>query len=106
MQLAGVVVTSVGFAVAVGGVRGRNGEFGVDLVEGFLGAGKAKLALEQGRLGRVLVGVGEVEALGRVDELLGLLHQAGQVQHDGPADRSAGHIGSVVQTKDRGTESV
>lgn len=79
VKLAGVLVAAVAVSVALGRVGGRDGEFGGDLVERVLGGGQAELALEQRGLGGVSVGFGEVEALGRVEQLLCLLHEAGEV---------------------------
>jgi hypothetical protein len=81
VDLAKVVVASV--LVAMSGIRWGNRELGVDLVERVLRRGEAELALEQGRLGRVFIGVGEVQPLGWIQELLRLLDKAREVQHGG-----------------------
>lgn len=86
MQLAGVVEAGVGLS-ALGGIGGRDGELGVDLVEGMLGGGESELVLEEGGLGGVTIRVGQVQALHRVEKLLGLLDDAGEVEHGGCMSR-------------------
>jgi hypothetical protein len=75
--------SSIVVLVAVSGIGGGDGQLGSDLVEGCLGGGESELALEEGRLGGVPVRAGEIESLGRVDELLGLLHDVRQVGEHG-----------------------
>lgn len=67
VQLADVVPAPVVVLVARYRVRGRDGQLRVDLVEGRLRRRQPELALEQGRLGRVLVRLREIEPLRRVD---------------------------------------
>ena len=83
MQLAGIVPPAAVVLVAVGGVGRGDGQLGIDLAEGRLRGGQAELALEERGLGGVAVGAGEVESLGRVDELVGLLHDAREVGEHG-----------------------
>lgn len=75
---------------ALYGVRRGYGELGVDFVEGMLGGREAELVLEEGGLGRVSVGVGEIQALHRIQQLLSLLDEAGNVEHDGCMSQGAG----------------
>lgn len=81
--------------VALGGVGRRDGQLSIDLVEGRLRGGEAELVLEEGRLGGISVRAGEIEALGRVDELLGLLHDVRQVGEHGFDQRrmTGGEVG-------------
>lgn len=76
MQFPGVVEAPILVLAALCHVRRRDGELGCDLVERVLRVGQPKLALEEGGLGRVLVGIGQVQALGRIKQLLCLLHKA------------------------------
>lgn len=46
-----------------------------------LGGRESKLVLEEGGFGRIAVGVGEVQALHRVQQLLGLLNKARDGEH-------------------------
>lgn len=81
MQLAGIAEAGVAVLAALGGVGGWDGELGRDFVERMLRRGEAELALEEGGLGGVLVGVREAKALGGIEELLGLLDEAREVIH-------------------------
>lgn len=66
-------------------MMGRKSEFGGDLLERVLRVGKAKLMAEEVRFRRTAVGRGngarEIE--GWLYELLRLLHQVRDVEHDG-----------------------
>ena len=81
VESAGIVKTPIAIFIALGHVGGRYGQLGGDLVEGVLARGEAELVLEQGGFGRVFVGVGQGEALDGFQQLLGLLHKIGEVQH-------------------------
>ena len=84
MQFPSVVPSSIVVPVTLGGVGGWDGELGVDLVEGVLGLRKAELVLEERGFGGISIGAGQIEALGRIDELLGLLDDVGEVGEHGP----------------------
>ncbi len=62
---------SVVVFAAMSDVRRRDGKLGGDLEQGRLGARETELALEERGLGGVSVGVGQVQALHGVDQLLG-----------------------------------
>lgn len=85
MQLPSIVPASVALLVALGDVRRGDGQLGGDFVQRRLAAGQAELILEQGGLGRVAVGIGEVQALHRINQLLGsrlcLLHKIRDGEH-------------------------
>lgn len=86
MQPSGIMPAPVEVFAAVGDVRGGDGQLGGDLKQGRLGTRETELALEEGGLGGVPVRVGQVQALHRIDQLLGgrlgLLDEAGEVEHD------------------------
>lgn len=83
MELANVVVASLSVLVSLCHIGRRDRKLGRDLKEGVLGVWESELVLEEGRFGRVSIRVGEVQALGRVEELLRFLHEARKVQHGG-----------------------
>lgn len=91
VQLPRVVPSSIVVLVTLCNVGGRDGELCVDLVQRVLRGGQAELALEQEGFRGIAVGAGEIESLGRVDELLGLLHDAREVGEHGVFCRSAAH---------------
>lgn len=66
MKFAGIVEAAVAVLGALGHIGRRDGELSVDLVERVLGGREAELVLEERRLGRILVRVGQVQPLGRV----------------------------------------
>lgn len=66
---------------ALGDIGGRNRELGVDLVQGMLGRRESELVLEEGGFGRIPVRVGQVQTLHRIQQLLGLLDEVGEVEH-------------------------
>ena len=79
--------TPITVLVSLGDIGGGDGQLGKDLVERGLSTRKSELVLEQGGLGRVSIGVGEVQPLHRINQLLGsglsLLHEAGDVVKHG-----------------------
>lgn len=79
--------SSIAILITLGDVGGRDGKLGVDLVEGGLGVGKAELTLEEGGFGGIAVGAGQIEPLGRVNKLLGLLHDVREVGEHGFGQR-------------------
>ena len=90
--------------VALGDVGGRDGQLGGDLVQRRLAAGQTELVLKQGRLGGILVRVGEVQPLHGINQLLGsrlgLLHQVAEiVEHDGGRSRKAWEEGARAPVK-------
>ena len=77
MKLSGIVKSLVSVFIALDdGIGSGDGELGGDLVERVLRRGKSKLILEEGGFGRVSVGIGEIQPLGRIEELLCFLHEA------------------------------
>lgn len=80
MQLAGIVEGGIVLA-ALSGIGRGDGELGIDLVQWVLGGGESELVLEEGGLGRVPVRVRQVQALHGVQQLLGLLDKAREVEH-------------------------
>lgn len=66
MQLACICIADRSVLVTLGDVRGRDGEFSRYLMKRVLAGGQSELVLEKGGFGRVFVGVGKVEALGRI----------------------------------------
>lgn len=56
MELAGIVPSSIMVFIAIRGIRGRDGELGIDFVEGCLGVRETELVLEKRRFGGVTVG--------------------------------------------------
>lgn len=68
---------------ALGHIGRWDGELGVDFVQGMLGGRESELVLEQCGLGGVLIRVGEVQALDRIEELLRLLDEAREIAEHG-----------------------
>lgn len=79
MKLSGIMPSSLVILITLGNVGGRDGQLSVDLVERGLGVGKAELVLEKRGFGWIAIGAGQIEPLGRVNKLLGLLHDAREV---------------------------
>lgn len=80
MQFSSIVEACIILA-ALGYIGWRNCKLGVDFVQGMLGRGQSELVLEEGCLGGVAVGVGQIQALHGVQQLLGLLDETGKVEH-------------------------
>ena len=70
MQPARVVPAPIPVLVSLGDIGRGDGQLGKDLVERGLSAGKSELVLEQGGLGWVSIGVGEIQPLHRINQLL------------------------------------
>lgn len=83
MQFADVVPSSIMVLIALRCVGRRNGELGTDFTKGVLGGRQAELVLEERRFGGILVGARQVESLGRINQLLGLLYDVGKVGKHG-----------------------
>lgn len=83
MQLARIMPSSVLDLITLCYVGRRYREFGIDLVEGVLGGGQAELVLEERSFGGVSIGGRQIQALGRIDELLGLLDDVCEVGEHG-----------------------
>lgn len=81
MELANVMVASVRTLVSLCHIGRWDRELGGDLEKRVLGIWESELVLEEGGFGGVAVGVAEIQALGRVEQLLCFLHKAREVQH-------------------------
>ena len=71
MQPPGIVPASVVIFAAVGDVGRGDGKLGRDLEQRRLGARETELALKKGGLGGIPIGVGQVQALHGINQLLG-----------------------------------
>lgn len=83
MQLASIMPAPIMILVALRRVGGRNGELGVDLVQGVLRGRQTELILEERGFRRIPVRARQIETLCRINELLSLLDNAREVGEHG-----------------------